>query len=1187
MSTSAASFSKDELQLPLQQQQLQQLIPKQETGADAFVTKYPAYDGRGCIVGILDTGIDPAATAVVTSLSSCNNAHHKLVNVIDCTGSGDVDVSTERVAELVVTKDVVVVALEHDDENAAADDTAAGTKMMQRRYWKVTGLTGRTLKLPTDWKIEPFPDTDCEDADDAVNAAATDGDVNANNTKATNATSGSKNAATTNGGVTVRLGVKRAYELFPRALVARCQEERQKLLQLQLAPHIAVVREQLSLSALGNKNNDNGNGDIGDDTKKPDAAAVKRRDDLQALLQVLTERSSSNSSAEDPGPVYDCVVFWDGSHYRAVVDVNETGDLLMGSASASRPDNSSSSSSSSNSNISSSKRARVKPLAAFGVEREYGTFGVADQLHFAVQFYRAGTLLSLVTDCSPHGTHVASIAAACAGGGAASNSANAADANAADTVAANNAKHHQGVAPGAQLISFKIGEPRLGTMETGTALARAMQEAVKLQCDVINLSYGEAVQVADAGRFVRQAEECVWKHGVVFVAAAGNQGPALSSVDAPGGTTSACIGVAAYVSPAMRTPLYSCLPEPAAAAAADGDAPSGTDHFPETTYTWSSTGPTADGDVGVNVTAPGGAIAAVPNWCLQKSRLMNGTSMASPHVAGCVALLISACKAEKIAVSPARIRRALENTAKHVPNLSPLQQGCGMVQVDAAWEYLKANRDEDTEDIYFAVGITSLSGKPRGIYLRQPDESAVRQTFAVSVDPQFKREDTISEEMQRRQIDLELHFSLETSVSWVKAPTNFVLMANEGRSFEIEVDPTGLKPGFHTAKVCGIQVGKPHRKALFSVPITVIKPMLPVQRTVELGSLEFEPAEIKRFFVVPPPGSTWMDVILRDTRDIAIDADASNRLIAMHTVQLLPHATFRENECSKRLSLMPGQTSVSSIAVEQGVTCEVALARYWSTRGLTKLVATVQFRGIRPVPNEVSIIAGSGGAMVRMYSDLENELVSPAAKLTKWQVPLRPKADPVIAPLQDDRDGLPTSDRKTYQLILTYEFEQEEKGLFVPRAPALQGVLYESGFESQCMLIFDGEKKYLGIADAYPSGVNASKGTVVIRLQIRHDDPSKLEKLKDMVIWIERNLSKEISLSAYSTREKLMLGMDVFPKRTVRKGSSAAVFFAEPVHAKLPSGCSVGHKLVGVASYEAGDSSLPGAGKKPGGFPIS
>lgn len=152
---------------------------------------------------------------------------------------------------------------------------------------------------------------------------------------------------------------------------------------------------------------------------------------------------------------------------------------------------------------------------------------------------------------------------------------------------------------------------------------------------------------------------------------------------------------------------------------------------------------------------------------------------------------------------------------------------------------------------------------------------------------------------------------------------------------------------------------------------------------------------------------------------------------------------------------------------------------------------------------------------------------------------------------------------------------------------SFDSVLYESAFESQLILVFDGEKKLLGTADAWPSSINAPKGKIVIRMQIRHDNPEKLEALKEMPMWIERTIEKEIALSVFNSRENMVLGKNTFRKQTLRKGKTAAIFFQEPAVSKIPSNCKPGDLLKGSFTLGTGESSLMGDGKRPKGFPIT
>lgn len=253
------------------------LQPKHETLAAKFIADTGA-DGTGVVVAILDTGVDPAAAG----LAVCPDGRPKVIDILDCTGSGDVDTST------------------------VASSTALPIK----------GLSGRTLKLNPKW-VNPSGEW--------------------------------------------RLGVKRAFELYPRGLAARVKEKRKKEWDDELHRQETALKRALDAAKAGN-----------------DADAAK---DLEARCEHL---SAFAGAREDPGPLYDAVVWHDGEEWCAALDTSETGDLSAAAA-----------------------------MRSYRVAREYATLNSAfDNLTYCVTVCDGGDVLSICVDAGAHGTHVAGIVAA-------------------------------------------------------------------------------------------------------------------------------------------------------------------------------------------------------------------------------------------------------------------------------------------------------------------------------------------------------------------------------------------------------------------------------------------------------------------------------------------------------------------------------------------------------------------------------------------------------------------------------------------------------------------------------------------------------------------------------------------------------------------------------------------------------
>ena len=123
----------------------------------------------------------------------------------------------------------------------------------------------------------------------------------------------------------------------------------------------------------------------------------------------------------------------------------------------------------------------------------------------------SGNLVSVVVPGGSHGTHVAGIVGAYYKDDPSKN----------------------GVAPGCQFVSIKIGDTRLSTMETNQGLMRALYHIRENKCDLVNMSYGEPTTTVKTGCFPKGVESLVWKYGVIFISSAGNDGPCLSTAGAP------------------------------------------------------------------------------------------------------------------------------------------------------------------------------------------------------------------------------------------------------------------------------------------------------------------------------------------------------------------------------------------------------------------------------------------------------------------------------------------------------------------------------------------------------------------------------------------------------------------------------------------------------------------------------
>ena len=263
-----------------------------------------------------------------------------------------------------------------------------------------------------------------------------------------------------------------------------------------------------------------------------------------------------------------------------------------------------------------------------------------------------------------------------------------------------------GVAPKAYLGNYKMDStPFAGgeLIENSVEMAAAIEAAVRDGMDIINISYGEA-EVPDSGNLIDQAVDGAAAAGVLSAIAAGNDGDVFGrgSVNSPG-SAAAAITVAAVTKSDVLAP-------------------------------WSSIGPSPISlRMKPDVSAPGVSIlSSVPpkdgTWTQ-----FDGTSMATPHVAGAAALL----KQRHPDWSVAQLKSSLIITAvpayantAHTVEAPTLREGAGLINVPRANKPLIFASPADLSFGLLRVG----SSATRTVKLA--DAGGGAGTWSVKVAPQ-------------------------------------------------------------------------------------------------------------------------------------------------------------------------------------------------------------------------------------------------------------------------------------------------------------------------------------------------------------------------------------------------------------------------------------------------------------------
>ncbi len=664
-------------------------------------------------------------------------------------------------------------------------------------------------------------------------------------------------------------------------------------------------------------------------------------------------RRMEDQDFDDPGPVYDLIALHRKGAWVLVIDTR--GDGLLSADPELRP---------------------------YGESGDLALFPSPVNLSMALSAIAAdGSTVSLFFDEGAHGTHVAGIIGAYYGPSDPLN----------------------GIAPGARILAVKIGNGHLGGSTSHNSMVKGLDWAVRHGAMVANASFGGTTWFENGKELTSQFfDEMVQNHGIFVSLSAGNEGPGLSTVGAPG-TARRVLTMGAAISPLTMLASYGGLVgdlEKLSSGARPAARAEGIRLFP-----FSSRGPLANGSPGVDFVSPGAALSTLPTWTLTRNENWNGTSMAAPQGAGCLALLISGCMQENIPISPARMKRALRASAVPLQGVSWVEQGAGLIQVPEAFQALQALAKTFPVDTTPSSAETSLPGgaanapsssslsggaapassssRPSG-----PDSAAAdsAQVPVVGVpatrDPvtlwkvEVDNPTGVGEGYYERDLErddpywktfvvapdlpelganaLRNRFNrvvrLSSTVPWMLAPPE-VAVPSSGVSIRVRIDPSKMEPGLNVGRIRMLDVATAGNRGITSklnapgseaeLLATVIRPLTssPPDYRIETH-LDLPPGERKAVFVKVPEGATRLSVRVKEE---AAEPTNVYTLAATALSLLLPPEALRD---VADVALRRDDEKTFYQRVEPGTTVEIAVFARWVNAGPGSVDLTLDFDGL-------------------------------------------------------------------------------------------------------------------------------------------------------------------------------------------------------------------------------------------------